>query len=56
MRLPSTCCKISRKMRKVSAFTGLTNTMRNAPVAAPIHAPKMGMRDVKLMMTDTGRA
>ena len=35
---------------------GLTNTIRNAPVAAPIHAPKMGIREVKQMITDTGSA
>ena len=42
--------------QKLSALMGLTNTMRNAPVAAPIHAPKMGISEVKLIITDTGRA
>ena len=33
-------------MRKVSAFTGLTNTIRNAPVAAPaLHPPDNRRRD-----------
>ena len=30
--------------------------MRNAPVAAPIHAPKMGISDSVAMITDTGSA
>ena len=35
---------------------GLWNTIRNAPVAAPIHAPKMGISDRDAMITDTGSA
>ena len=43
-------------MTKINAFTGFTINIRNAPMAHPIKAPKIGIRAVNAITIPISRA
>ena len=56
MRLPSICCKMSRKITNHTAWMGSTEKIMSTPTDAPIHAPTRGMSEVRPTQAPTASA